>query len=220
MDSLNSFKSFIFYLINNLVSAPCFPQTWLSSTLLISYLLLCPTNCVLLVFSWTYSKAFDTTDQEILVSKLSFSCVRGCALKWFSNYLADRQQYTLVNNFSSAQGVITHGVSQGSILGPLLFLVYINDLHNSSSLLSFLLFADDTTVIYSDSSFQSLTQILNSELIQVSSWFTSNKLSLTPGKLNVFFSVNLIIPIFTLFLLILTTHSLPGSGRRNSLASS
>ena len=130
------------------------------------------------------SKAFDTIDHNILLSKLSFYGVRGCACKWFSSYLAERQQYTVVNKLSSVRRVITHGVPQGSILGPLLFLVYINDLHNSSSLLSFLSFADDTTIIYSDSTSQSLTQTLNSELIKVSSWFKSNKLSLNHGKTN------------------------------------
>ena len=133
------------------------------------------------------SKAFDTIDHNILLSKLEFYGVRGCALEWFKDYLANRQQFTVINKVDSTRRTITHGVPQGSILGPLLFLLYVNDLHNSSSLLSFLLFADDTTIIYSNPSYDSFIRTLNIELIKVSSWFKSNKLSLNASKTKCMF---------------------------------
>ena len=96
--------------------------------------------CVFLDFA----KAFDTVDHQILLQKLNHYGVRGRTLQLIESYLTDREQCVQVNNATSDFGTITHGVPQGSILGPLLFLLYINDIANSSPLLSFYLFADDT----------------------------------------------------------------------------
>ena len=128
------------------------------------------------------SKAFDTIDHNILISKLDFYGVRGRALDWFKSYLHQRRQFTIINNVESSWKYISYGVPQGSILGPLLFLLYINDIHSSSTTVSFLLFADDTTITFSHCNLQSLVNQLNAELINISSWFKSNKLSLNPGK--------------------------------------
>ena len=90
-----------------------------------------------------------------------------------------------MNNVTSDFDTIKHGVPQGSVLGPLLFLLYINDIAESSSLLKFYLFADDTTIFLSDSDTHRLEQTLNNELLHVSDWLTANKLSLNVGKSNV-----------------------------------
>ena len=93
-----------------------------------------------------FAKAFDTVNHKILVQKLDYYGVKGSTLALFENYLSNRIQVVEVNGKISEKGLIKHGVPQGSILGPLLFLLYINDISNSSEILKFFLFADDTTV--------------------------------------------------------------------------
>ena len=92
------------------------------------------------------SKAFDTLNHDILLKKLEVYGIRGVTLSWFSDYLSNRQQYVDFNGKSSNLLSINCGVPQGSILGPLLFLLYINDIINSTPFLSFILFADDTNI--------------------------------------------------------------------------
>src|SRR4051812_11698029 len=91
-------------------------------------------------------KAFDTVDHGILLSKLYNYGIRGLMYNWFQDYLRDRKQYTVVNSVQSLHGDINCGVPQGSVLGPLLFLIYVNDICNVISEHNLKLFADDTNL--------------------------------------------------------------------------
>jgi ribonuclease P/MRP protein subunit RPP40 len=130
------------------------------------------------------AKAFDTVNHNILIQKLTTYGIRGIQLDWFKSYLTNRSQCVSINGIMSNCETIKYGVPQGSILGPLLFLLYINDLPNTSSILSFILFADDTNVFYSNRSYHSLIETVNTELALVADWFTVNKLSLNLQKTN------------------------------------
>jgi len=128
------------------------------------------------------SKAFDTIDHTILLIKLHHYGIRVVTLDWFKNYLTNRVQFVSIENVYSSSGHITYGVPQGSILGPLLFLIYINDICCSSSVLKFILFADDTNLFYSSKSISDLQHVLNHEMAALSEWFKANRLSLNIDK--------------------------------------
>ena len=130
------------------------------------------------------SKAFDTIDHDILLHKLDYYGFRGIVLDWFRDYLSKRTQYVSYNDSKSDLKTILCGVPQGSILGPLLFILYINDITNTSTLLDFLLFADDTTILYSSSDIVGKIPLVNRELTEVSNWFKANKLSVNATKTN------------------------------------
>ena len=132
-----------------------------------------------------FAKAFDTVNHDILIEKLKFYGMNKLTLDLFTSYLTNRKQQVDINGTPSKMGKIKHGVPQGSILGPLLFLLYINDIAQSSDILKFFLFADDTTVFFSDDPLSRTTEnTLNCELEKVSCWLAANKLSLNVKKSN------------------------------------
>jgi hypothetical protein len=128
------------------------------------------------------SKAFDTVNHSILVSKLEHYGIRGIAKNWFVSYLSSRYQYVSIEDADSEKALINCGVPQGSILGPLLFLIYINDITNCAKFLKFILFADDTNLFYSAKNLIELESTINSELASLADWFGANKLSLNIDK--------------------------------------
>ena len=124
-----------------------------------------------------FAKAFDTVNHDILLNKLKYYEIRGVALDLFKSYLQNRPQIVKVGGTTSNPMTVKYGVPQGSVLGPLLFLVYINDIHKSSEILRFHLFADDTSIFYSRKDLRNIEMTLNNELVKVSEWFTTNKLT-------------------------------------------
>ena len=109
-------------------------------------------------------KAFDTVDHDILLAKLRKYGVENLELTWFTSYLMNRKQFCKVNGVCSNTKDIRRGVPQGSCLGPLLFLIYINDLLFSLKKAKVTMYADDTSISYSSSSLEDVNQTLNSEL--------------------------------------------------------
>ena len=126
-------------------------------------------------------KAFDTVSHDILLLKLQKLGITGTPLAWFSSYLSNRMQYTEINGSKSTELPIDISVLQGSILGPILFLCFINDLHLATILLTFL-FADDTAVVDSDTDLPALISRINTELQKIANWFRANKMSVNVGK--------------------------------------
>ena len=129
-----------------------------------------------------FSKAFDTVDHQILLRKLENCGIKGTSLAWFQSYLNNRKQFVHLNNEFSEWLQIKCGVPQGSILGPILFLLYINDIINSSKLLKFVLFADDSTLYASHSDLNYLISSVNQEITYVKQWIDANKLTLNVKK--------------------------------------
>ena len=127
------------------------------------------------------SKAFDVINHDILLRKLKCYGIRGVVNSWFESYLSSRMQFVEMDNCKSSCIPIKCGVPQGSILGPLLYLIYVNDIANSCNG-NILSFADDTTLYMSNSHLQTLYAQVNKEINNLFTWFCANKLSLNANK--------------------------------------
>ncbi len=129
-------------------------------------------------------KAFDTVDHHILIQKLSHYGIRGKCLSWFSSYLLGRSQFDSVNNAQSECKSINIGVPQGSILGPVLFLLYINDIANFmiNTDITIMLFADDTIIFIQAKNITDLKRRAQTLLKILSGWLKDNRLSLNIEK--------------------------------------
>ena len=119
-------------------------------------------------------KAFDTVNHFILIQKLEKYGVRGLVLDWFKSYLINRKQYTVISDYQSKLQTVTCGVPQGSVLGPLLFLIYVNNIQSAVSSATVKLFADDTNLFFHCKHPEELYTIANTSLVQLSEWITVN----------------------------------------------
>ena len=134
------------------------------------------------------SKAFDTIDHTILLNKLKYYGLKGPTLNLFQSYLSNRKQYTEIEDTTSTILPIQVGVPQGSILGPILFIIYVNDLPQCTNKFDFIMYADDTTLSSTIDSFSDITSntnadsLINAEICKVIEWLKINKLSLNKTK--------------------------------------
>ena len=130
-----------------------------------------------------FKKAFDCVSHDVLLSKLRYYGVRGIALVWCESYLSGRRQFTVCGDSNSDEKVVGFGVPQGSILGPLLFLIFIDDLPNASSFFRYTLFADDSSLTAKFSrNDTNIANKLNVELEYVNVWLQANRIAVNADK--------------------------------------
>ena len=130
-------------------------------------------------------KAFDTVGHQTLLSKLDYYGIRGISNNWFKSYLSNRQQCVSINGYNSELVAMNCGVPQGSVLGPLLFLLYINDLNQAIKFCKVHHFADDTNLLYLGKSIKKLNKLVNIDLKNLLHWLNVNKISLNVKKTEI-----------------------------------
>ena len=127
-------------------------------------------------------KAFDTVDHQILLAKLNHYGICGVSNDWFKSYLSNRNQYVSINGFDSGITTINCGVPQGSALGPLLFLLYLNDLNQAMKFCKVHHLADDTNLLCLSDSIKKLNKLVNTDVKHLVNWLNANKISLNVKK--------------------------------------
>ena len=128
------------------------------------------------------SQAFDTVNHNVLLQKLKAYGIQSENLKWFRNYFSNRKQFISYGDFKAEMKIVKCGVPQGSIQGLLLFLIFVNDLNNTTKVLDLVLIVDDTSLFCSDNNIRTLFETAGQGLNQTNYWFLANKLSLNVGK--------------------------------------
>ena len=127
-------------------------------------------------------KAFNTVEHDILLSKLEHYGIRGLANNWFKSYLSNRKQYVSINGYDSNLADVKFGVPQGSVLGPLLFLIYINDLNQALRFCKVHHFADDTNLIHFSKSVYRLNKYVSLDLKNLTCWLNVNRIPFNVKK--------------------------------------
>ena len=127
-------------------------------------------------------KAFDTVEHDILLAKLEHYGIRGMTNNWFKSYLFNRKQFVLINGHISNQTSVKYGVPQGSVLGPLLFLIYINELNLAIKFCKVHHFADDTNLLHFSKSVNKLNKYIHFDMKNLTDWLNTNKISLDVKK--------------------------------------
>ena len=131
-----------------------------------------------------FTKTFDTLNHKILLKKLEYHGVRGVSLIWLQSYLHNRQQCVKINQSTSDSKTVTCRVPQGSVLGHLFFLIYINDIFLTTPKVSFHLFADGTCIFHSNKNYRKLEDEINTSLDNITNWLKANKLMINVKKSN------------------------------------
>ena len=129
-----------------------------------------------------FSKAFDMVDHSVLLTKLDHYGIRGSALQWIKSYLINRKQHVTVNGTKSTSNIMNYGVPQGSILGPLLFIIYINDIPEIAQYAKFILYADDANIIISANTIEEVHDQLLELINNLLYWVNCNGLALNLKK--------------------------------------
>ena len=137
-------------------------------------------NCINIFID--FKKAFDTINHSILLKKMEAYGIRGSPLELIGSYLQNRKQFVKINQSFSSAGQLSRGIPQGSVLGPLLFLVFINDLPNLSNQYQTILFADDTTLSFKGENLSELVQSCNLKLDEFVRWSVANRLTINTDK--------------------------------------
>ena len=131
-----------------------------------------------MILLFTVDLLFDTVNYSVVLKKLEIYGIHGKNSEWFTSYLRNREQYIQIDdNYKTDFLSVTCGVPKSSILGPLLLLLYVNDLTHSSKILD-PMFADNTDLVFSNCNIRVLLSTVNSELSEINQWFLANKLSL------------------------------------------
>ena len=142
---------------------------------------------IILIVFVDFQKAFDTVNHSILIKKLDYFGIGGKIKEWLKSYLSNRKHFVSILGYESQPQHVEHGVPQGSVLGPLLFLLYINDLHRSIKFSTTYHFADDTNMLNINSSIYKIKYQLNKDLKLLNKWLLANKISLNAAKTELIF---------------------------------